>query len=101
MIQYHDRNAGPKLAPLHAGQRVRILYKDSHTWCQGEVLVTCAEPRSYIVQTPNGTRLRRTRSYLRERLHATPAKSIPMEPEPLRRHARFHEEGNSEQECDM
>ena len=102
MIQYHNRNAGPELAPLHAGQQVRILNKDTHTWCPGEVVATCAEaePCSYIVQTPNGTRLHRTRSHLRELLHATPAKSILIEPEQLRRHVRFYEEGNSEQECD-
>ena len=76
MIQYHDRNAGPEFAPLHAGQRVRILNTDTHKWCPGEVVATCAEPRSYIVQTPNGTRLRRIRSHLRELLHATPAKTI-------------------------
>ena len=31
MIQYHGRNAGPEFAPLHAGQRVRLLNKDTHT----------------------------------------------------------------------
>ena len=92
LIQYHGRNDGPELAPLHAGQRVRILNKDTHKWCPGEVVATCAEPRSHIVQTPNGTRLRRARSHLGGLLHATPAKSIFIEPEPLRRHVRFHEE---------
>ncbi|KAI0219339.1 Protein sneaky [Lamellibrachia satsuma] len=47
MIRYHDRNAGPELAPLHAGQRVRILNKDTHKWCPEEVVVTCAKPHVF------------------------------------------------------
>ena len=38
LIQYHCRNVEPELAPLHAGQRLRILNKDSHKWCPGEVV---------------------------------------------------------------
>ena len=65
MIRDHDRRAGPELPVLHAGQRVRILNKETHLWSPGEIVTKCAEPRSYIVQTPNGTRLRRTRAHLR------------------------------------
>ena len=65
MVNYHNQGAGPELAPLHAGQRVRILDKEKHQCHPGEVIRTCAEPRSYFVQTPNGTRLRRTRSHVR------------------------------------
>ena len=66
MVQQHNENAGPELAPLHNGQRVRILNKETHTWCPGTIIDKCPEPRSYIVQTPNGNMLRRTRSHLRE-----------------------------------
>ena len=100
MIQYHDRNAGPDLATQHAGQRVRILIKDTHTWRQEEVVATCAEPRSYIVQTPNGQTTAQNQVTPEITFYATPAKSVPMEPEPLHRHVRFHEDGNSEHECD-
>ena len=65
MIRDHDRPAGPELPVLHAGQRVRIVKKETHLWSSGEIVTKCAEPRSYIVQTPNGTRLRRTRAHLR------------------------------------
>ena len=71
MVNYHNQGAGPELTPLHAGQGVRILDKETPQWHPGDVISTwtCAEPRSYIVQTPKGTRLRRTRSHLRESLH--------------------------------
>ena len=62
MIRDHDRRAGPELPVLHAGQRVRILNKETHLWSSGEIATKCAEPRSYIVQNSNGTRLRRTES---------------------------------------
>ena len=60
MIRDHDRHAGPELPALHAGQRVRILNKNTHLWSSGEIVTNFAEPCSYIVQTPNSTRLRRT-----------------------------------------
>ena len=66
MIRAHDQRAGPEVPALLAGQRVRILNKETHHWSPGEIVAKCTEPRSYIVQTPNGTRLRRTRSHLRE-----------------------------------
>ena len=52
MIRDHDRRAGPELPVLHTGQRVRILNKEPHLWSPGEIVTKCAEPRSYIVQTP-------------------------------------------------
>ncbi|XP_014670832.1 PREDICTED: uncharacterized protein K02A2.6-like [Priapulus caudatus] len=55
-----------QLPPLHVGQRVRILDKGNKTWCPGEVVARHEQPRSYVVETPNGTRLRRNRSHLRE-----------------------------------
>ena len=36
--------------------------RDTHMWSRSEIVTKCAEPCSYIVQTPNGTRLRRTES---------------------------------------
>ena len=65
MIRYHDQRAGPELPVLHAGQRVTILNKETHLWSPGEIVSKCAEPRSYIVKTTNGTMLRRTRAHLR------------------------------------
>ena len=58
---------------MYVGQEVRILDKVSKTWCPGTITRKCAEPRSYMVQTPNGNELRRNRSHLREMsANATP-----------------------------
>ena len=67
MISYQDKSAQrTELPPLYVGQAVRILDKQSKTWCPGTVQAKCNEPLSYIVDTPNGTQLRRNRSMLRE-----------------------------------
>ena len=66
MISDHDRRAGPELPVLHAGQRVRIFNKETHLAVEPcEIVTKCAEPCSHIVQSPNDTRLRRTRAHLR------------------------------------
>ena len=95
MIRDHDQRAGPEVPVLHAGQRVRIPNKDTHHWSPGEIVAKCTEPRSYIVQTPNGTRLRRTRSHLRE----LQAENILSEAtEPTRRRVTFREDNPDEQQ---
>ena len=94
-IRDHDRRAGPELPVLHAGQRIRILNKETHLWSPGEIVTKCAEPRSYIVQTPNGTRLRRTRAHLR----ALQAENILNEAsEHTRRRVTFREDNTDEQQ---
>ena len=74
MKSYYDKSARKTdLAPMYVGQEVRILDKVSKTWCPGTITRKCAEPRSYMVQTPNGNELRRNRSHLREMsANATP-----------------------------
>ena len=95
MIRDHDRRARPELPVLHAEQCVRILNKETHLWSPGEIVTMCAEPRSYIVQTPNGTRLRRTRAHLR----ALQAENIPNEAtEHKRRRVAFREDNTDEQQ---
>ena len=67
MKEYHDQKARKvDLPPLHRGQSIRILDRPSRTWCPGTVMEKCSEPRSYIVETPLGTQVRRNRSQLRE-----------------------------------
>ena len=95
MIRDHDKRAGPELPALHAGQRVRILNKETHHWSPGEIVDKCTEPRTYVVQTPNGTRLRRTRSHLRE----LQAENILSEAtEHTRRRVTFREDNTDEQQ---
>ncbi|KAK2169301.1 hypothetical protein LSH36_11g04010 [Paralvinella palmiformis] len=54
----YDKRCQQELPPLYKGQAFRILDKNSKTWCPGTINKKCEEPRSYIVQTPNGTNLR-------------------------------------------
>ena len=46
MIRDHDRRAGPVLPALHAGQRVRILNKDTHQWSPGEIVAEQSHVRT-------------------------------------------------------
>ena len=67
MKTHHDQSSRHVDVPhLYKGQKVRILDKTSKTWCPGTVLEKCQESRSYLVETPNGTRVRRIRSHLRD-----------------------------------
>ena len=74
MKTYHDKSSRKTdLSPMFVGQKVRILDKANKTWCPVTITKKCDQPRSYIVQTPNGTTLRRNRSHLRE-MYVTPCK---------------------------
>lgn len=66
MKAHHDRYSGRNLPPLFHGQSVRVLDKEKRTWYLGTIVEKCREPKSYLVQTPNGNTIRRTRSRLRE-----------------------------------
>ena len=66
MKEEYDKRCQQELPPLYKGQAVKILDKNTKTWCPATITKKCEEPRSYIVQTPNGTNLRRNRSHLRE-----------------------------------
>eukprot|EP00057_Strongylocentrotus_purpuratus_P013777 XP_011668251.1 PREDICTED: uncharacterized protein K02A2.6-like [Strongylocentrotus purpuratus] len=65
MKEEHDRTAGPILAPLPVDQRVRVL-DERKCWIPARVSRICEERNSYVVETPNGSSLRRNRSHLRE-----------------------------------
>uniref|UniRef100_A0A8C7WXQ6 Gypsy retrotransposon integrase-like protein 1 n=1 Tax=Oryzias sinensis TaxID=183150 RepID=A0A8C7WXQ6_9TELE len=66
MKEHHDRNSRKELPPLQPGQHVTVLNKERGTWHPATVVEKSTEPRSYIVQTPNGNQIRRCRSHLRE-----------------------------------
>lgn len=61
MKKQYDKTSGRDLPPLYPGRPVRILNRDTKTWIPGTVVERCSEPRSYIVETPNGSRVRRNR----------------------------------------
>jgi hypothetical protein len=69
---YHDANAHG-LPPLMIGQRVNVQDQQTGHWRTAVVKEKCQEPRSYIVETPNGNRLRRNRNHLRD---INPVKSV-------------------------
>ena len=60
---YHDRTARD-LPPLFPGHRVMMQKEEGGKWTPATVSHTCKEPRSYIVQTPNGAAYRRNRRHL-------------------------------------
>ena len=65
MKTYHDKTSRIEdLPPLYKAQSIRILDKVNKTWCPGIVVDKAPEPRSYVVQTPSGTKVRRNRSHL-------------------------------------
>jgi RNase H-like domain found in reverse transcriptase/Reverse transcriptase (RNA-dependent DNA polymerase)/Integrase zinc binding domain len=64
--EYYDNGSKP-LIPLTPGQPV-LIEKSKRSWIPGTVLEPDNTPRSYKVQTPEGTTLRRSnRSHLRPR----------------------------------
>ena len=60
---FHDKRARDQ-APLIPGQTVRVQDQKSGLWAPAKVLEKCPEPRSYVVQTPQGKSLRRNRRHL-------------------------------------
>ena len=91
MKTHHDQTSRHvDLPPLYKGQKVRILDKTSKTWCPGTVLEKCQGPRSYLVETPNGTRVRRNRSHLRDMTVQT--RSVSFADEEVNDHPNSHAE---------
>jgi transposase InsO family protein len=63
---YYDAKSGKELPSLCTGQKVRFQHHVTGHWIPAKIAEKCAEPRSYILETPNGSRLRRNRKHLRE-----------------------------------
>lgn len=65
-VKQYDQHAGPELSSLLPGMKVLIQKDDKKGWVPGVIKEKCIEPRSYMVQTPNGRVLRRNRRFLQE-----------------------------------
>lgn len=66
ITKHHNATSRDRpLPPLSPGEQVRILNRNTKTWTPGTIKHQCRQPRSYIVETPNGATLRRNRSHLR------------------------------------
>ena len=85
MLQYNKTAAPNDLPPLYPGQDVRVFDKTSKTWSPATVITRCPEPRSYTVQTNNGTTVRRNRVHLRE---CPEENKIEQERQPLESYTR-------------
>lgn len=72
-----------KLPDLSPGQNVRILDKEKKSWRPGTVVRKDDNPDSYIVSTPNGSQLRRTRSHLRDSTPTPPKLNFDVASNPV------------------
>ena len=61
---YHDRTAHD-IPPLVPGQDERILDNQTGKWKPATITSRCAEPRSYILQLPDGSLKRRNKVQIR------------------------------------
>lgn len=77
--QYHDQSSRdlPAVAP---GREVRIQDHNTGRWSPAKIVSTGPEPRSYIVQTPTGSTLRRNRRHILDVPQST-KKSVSFSPE--------------------
>ena len=64
--QHYDTTARAELPTLSLGQPVRIQDQHSGTWTVAKVVEKCVEPRSYVIETPNGAQIRRNRKHIKE-----------------------------------
>ena len=63
---YYDLQGTKELPPLNSGDPVMLQDALSMQWKPGTVVTPSKEPRSYVVQTTDGTRYRRNRKFLRK-----------------------------------
>lgn len=63
--QQHDNKFNRELKDLPSGQAVAVYQPQSKTWTSAEVKEKSSEPRSYVVNTPSGSELRRNRAHLK------------------------------------
>ena len=66
MIRAHDQRAGPEMPALLAGQRVSILNKETHHGVRAKSSLSVQSHVRTLCKSQYCTRLRRTRSHLRE-----------------------------------
>ena len=64
--RHHDERAGPQLPNLRAGQQVRTQLTNG-SWTPATILAKCDMPRSYMLETANGSQVRRNRRHIAER----------------------------------
>jgi hypothetical protein len=85
-----------ELKPLNPGQNVMIFDKYRKTWSPGFIVSKCEQPRSYMVETPNGHILRRNRNHLKE-LNVPPTPYTAVHPKEVKKCVSFadNHDGNA------
>jgi hypothetical protein len=63
--EYYNRTARSELPELLPGMKVLVQQPNENKWVPGSVKQKCSEPRSYVVQMPNGNEVRRNRRFLK------------------------------------
>ena len=59
---YHDKHSSKEFKSLSQGQKVAVLHDKK--WIPGTIVKKYQTPRSYVVETPSGTKLRRNRRHI-------------------------------------
>lgn len=72
---YYDRQAR-NLPPLVDNQQVSVQDTNTGLWSPATIVKHSGEPRSYIIETPDGTTLRRNRQHLKESTRPQPAEYL-------------------------
>ena len=62
---YFDQHR-KELPPLIANQQVSVQDTTTGLWSPATIIKSCGEPRSYVIQTSDGTTLRRNRRHLKD-----------------------------------
>ena len=78
--EYHDNHGVRRLSPLRPGQHVTVQDHSTGKWTPAVVHNTCPEPRSYMVQMPDGPTLRHNRAHI---LVVEPKKKISFADPPV------------------
>ena len=81
----YNLRAGTELPQLYAGQHVRFQQHPSSKWTPARIVKEAHEPRSYVLETSDGSVLRRSRHHIAETpLPRAPATELQRQPKRVR-----------------
>ena len=81
----YNLRAGTELPQLYAGQYVRFQQHPSSKWTPARIVKEADEPRSYVLETSDGSVLRRSRHHIAETpLPRAPATELQRQPKRVR-----------------
>ncbi|ELU05452.1 hypothetical protein CAPTEDRAFT_186490 [Capitella teleta] len=80
---YFDKHTQRELPKLTPGDLIMVQSHEDKKWYPATVISKCSEPRSYLIQTTSGQRLRRNRQFLRKLPNSKPDVQDTQEPQDL------------------